>query len=147
MAPCSRNLFVRMAITDLPGVVASLQLKRLLKAFGCPDRTEFWPKFPHKRSSVYPYTEYHRPVGLQAGITMETAGLVVHLHVHVDLLFFCKLWRIMRDCFHTETSVALKMCLFLHIFFKILHNYLCEPICLKISPQTLHRLGMMSCKN
>ena len=31
---------------------------------------------------------------------------------------FCNLLRIMRVCFHTETSVALKMCTFLHTFFK-----------------------------
>ena len=86
----------------------------------------------------------HRPVGLQAGMPMETACLVVHLNVHVDL--FCKLWRIIRDCFHTETSVALKCIHFRTLSLKVLHTYLSEQICLKISPQTLHRLGLMSCE-
>ena len=58
----------------------------------------------------------HRPVGLQAGMPMETPGLAVHLHVHTAReLAFCQLRRIMRDCFHAETSIALKMCPFLHI--------------------------------
>ena len=58
MPPCSQSLFIHKAIAGLPGVAASLQLKLLLKAFERPDRTEFLPKFPHKRPSVYPYTEW-----------------------------------------------------------------------------------------
>ena len=50
---------------------------------GVPIGPSFWPKIPHKRPSVDLYTEYsRRPVGLQAGMPMETAGLAVHLHVH-----------------------------------------------------------------
>ena len=55
-APSSRSLFIHMAIADLPGVVASLQQKRLLKAFRCSSETKFWPKFPHIRPSIYSYT-------------------------------------------------------------------------------------------
>ena len=47
---------------------------------------------------------------------METAGLGVHLNVYVSLFFFLQIVTIMRDCFHTETSVAIITCPFLHIF-------------------------------
>ena len=117
MAPCFRNLFIHMAIADLPGVVTNLQLKRLLKAFGCPDRTEFWPTFPQKRPSVL--SVYRIVINLY-DCTLEYQWKLQAsspLHVHVDLLF-CKLWLILRDCFHSETFVTLKMCPFLHIFFR-----------------------------
>ena len=112
MAPCSRNLFIHMAMTDLPRVVAILQLKRLLKSFGCPDKTEFWPKFPDKRPSVYPYTE--------KSSTCKVASWDVNGNCRPRAfasargLFFCKLWLIMRDCFHTETSVVKNVPIFVH---------------------------------
>ena len=98
MTLCSRSLFIHMAITDLPEVVASLQLKRLLKR-SRRDTTE--SVRVSRRDQVLveistqsafhlsvPIQNSHGPVGLQAEMSMETAGLVVHLHVHVDIFFF-----------------------------------------------------------
>ena len=51
----------------------------------------------------------------------------------------------LRETLHTENSMALKMCLFLHILENKCDycDYSSEPICLRISAQTCQRLGMM----
>ena len=75
---------------------------------------------------------------------METAGLIVHLHVHVNFSNCDESCEIvsygnLRDVKNVPIFGTLSL--------KVRRTYLSKPICLKISPQTLHRIEIVSRTN
>ena len=78
----------------------------------------------------------HRHVGLQAGMPMKTAGLVVHLHVHVD--FFLQIVTNHARLFSHRSFRGVKnVPIFAH-FFQGTAHLVKWAICLKIPPRTIH---------
>ena len=71
-----------MAMVDLPGVVASLHWNGYWKRSGVPIGPSFGRKVHTNGLPLIRIQNSHRPVGLQAGMPMETADLAVPLHVH-----------------------------------------------------------------